>query len=195
MLKKMIAVIGTVVALAALSPAVASAVWKMNKVAITKNEGLQLKGQVSLESEANSGIKCPIVANATLESGTTTGKTQFAVDGVPTTVCATQGNLLALGCTVETVQVTGLEWVLHRLSTQAITLTTGQIHATLIKHDKNPCPTPTVTVEAGTVFIQIEVAEMDAIKLGFLSGGLESSLGPLSVGGSVNFTPAGTFGL
>jgi len=194
MLKKMLLLVSAVAALAALSPAVASATWFMEGKAITKNESLQVKGSAAFEGETG-GIKCNMVAEGSLTAGTTTGTTQFAVDGTPTAACVTQGLLALAGCKVETVQITGLPWTVHKTSTQTIDVTTGAIHNTLVKSTGAACTPHTITLDAGTVSLHVLEAEMNAISKGTLSGTLQSSIGEVEVEGSGNVTPAGTFGL
>jgi len=194
MLKKTLLLIGALAALAALPPAVASATWYMEGSAIGKNEELQIKGQIAVETEVG-GIACKFAANGTLESGTTTGQTQFGVDGAPTTSCSTQGLLKLAGCTVESVQATGLPWTIHKSSEQTVALTTGAIHTGLVKHSGGACSPSSITLNAGNLNLHVASVEKGGINEGTLSGLLESSIGEVAVSGKGDVTPYATFGL
>jgi len=203
MFKKMLLLVGAVTALAAFSPAVASATWFMNGNPIAVNEPFQIHGQAEFRGETG-GVKCNVEATGTLEAGTTTGKiTAFGVKATAgkthseraTEHCVTQGTLNLNGCKVETVEATGLPWTIHKANTQQISVTSGEIDNTFVKANGEPCIPKSIKLFAGQVFINVAVAEMAAINKGTLTGLLASTIGEVEVEGSGSVTPEGTFGL
>jgi len=167
----------------------------MGEAPITKNETAEIKGQMFYESEMG-GINCKTTTTATLQAGTTTGSTQFAVDGSPTSACTTQGLLALAGCTMETAQITELPWTIHKVSTQTLATTSGPIHTTAVTHQGGKCSyLGSVTLLSGTLTFHISEAEMSSISKLALQGTLNSSVGEFEFAGSSSVTPAGTFGL
>jgi len=203
MLKKLLLLAGALAALAALSPSVASATWFMNGVPITQNETFQTHGQLEFNAEQG-GVRCNIEAHGILKANQTTGTiTSFGVKATAgkthsqraTEHCVTQGVLALNGCTVETLEATGFPWVIHKVNTQQISVTTGEIHTTFVNHFGSPCTPKSIKLFAGQLSLHVAVAEMSAIKKATLTGILLSTFGEIEYAGSVTVTPEGTFGL
>jgi len=163
MLRK-IALAALIFACAYAMTGLAVADWKHNGMPLNQNGTAEATGTFRWAGLAGTA-ECRIQEEFTLEPGTTGKIDAFGVDGDPTQVCKTTGFYNLFGCKVEEVDVRELPWTIHTTAPRTITVTNGQIGATLAGAF---CPASLVTVEPGSYTQTVSEAEANAVK--FLLG-------------------------
>lgn len=196
---KTLMALGAVLAILAM-PAVASAGWTHSGVELKSGENAQLSsvGSYRFEGELG-GVECETVSQMTLTGGTTAGHmTKFEPNGQPTSKCKTLGLLPLIGCQkVESVQKTNLPNPFHGVPIlRSFRITTGVEHLTMMNNANEHCVVQ-ITINPGTVAMDIAAAEKGAISKFQYSGELETSEGEIvAISGSQSVTQnAGTYGM
>jgi hypothetical protein len=179
-------------AIAVTAPASSVASWDHAGVPLVKPVNVGFTGLVNFNSVLG-GISCPNgFANVTLEPGTTGKVTAFGVNS-PIPTCTTSGVLA--NCKVKEGGTTseGLPWVVHT-NTATISITTVKMTIHLENADGEPCMPSSLTIGPGTVTATPD--NKNSVSKVTLSGTLPSSLGfNVTVGGSLNAIPSGTYGI
>ena len=182
-------------------PALASAGWLHSGVEMKagQNASLASLGSFSFQGELG-GVECETISSFTLTGGQTTGEvTKFEPNGTATAKCKTTGVYPLVGCTkVEKVNNTDLPWTMHRINGfPKIQITTGVMHFTLFNAaQEEHCIIPQITLEPGSITIDVAAAEQGAISKYQFSRELETSEGEkVEVKGAQSVAPAGTYGM
>ena len=183
MLKKMMLLaVMAVAAVAFAVPAVASATeWTHEGKGLEENASVTFTGTAQFNT-GTAGIHCTTVhVKATLEPGSTGKITSF--EG---THCTGIGGLA--GATATTTP-TGLPWTIHANANGSITITGVHI-------DNAITPSPPFPPGA-TIFGNVTATpnNSSAISSVELSGTVETSVGPAQVSGTLEASPAGTYGI
>jgi hypothetical protein len=186
--RAMLLAVAALAAMAVAAPASSVASWDHAGVPLTKNAVVTFSGTASF-SNFLGGISCSNVhASVTLEPGTTGKVTSFEPTN-PNTTCTTSGVLASCKVKVGGTTTEGLPWVVHT-NTSTISITNVKITT----HLEGPCGISKTEIGPGTVTATPD--SKTGVKKITLSGSLPSSTGlPVTIGGSLNASPSGTYGI
>jgi hypothetical protein len=183
-IKKMALLASMALALVAFAaPATASALeWKHEGKKLAANASISFTGPVGFTS-AFGNVSCETAHGTGVIKPGTTG-TITAFDG---TNC--KGSGLLTGCTVDDTAL-GLPWVTHITGAKTFSITGVKIKNVFT--DDPFCVVDETTLE-GSITATVDNAA--AISSATLSGTLNSSLGTVNVNGTLQGTPAKTYGI
>jgi hypothetical protein len=176
-------------------PGSASAAWTKHHANITANAELELTGTNIQVSGAFGAYECNTISKVDFETtnSSTTGKvTTYKPDGKSTEKSVCKGTGAQAQCEVHDFTADGLPWVIHTVTPDTVTMTTGSITT---QNTGFLCLSPTLT--GGTLTMTIAAGETNTTSTATLSGTLpeDNPNETVTISGTVHFLGTITYGI